>query len=36
MPAGRLWHLTDGGIELTQHAERAWHLFHRAVACDDA
>lgn len=32
MPAGIFWHLTDGGIDVTQHAERAWHLFHRAVA----
>jgi AcrR family transcriptional regulator len=32
MPAGVLWHLTDGGIDVTQHAERAWVLFHRAIA----
>jgi AcrR family transcriptional regulator len=36
MPAGLLWHLTDGGIDVTQHAERAWHLFHRAVTSDGA
>jgi hypothetical protein len=32
VPAGILWHLTDGGIDVTQHAERVWQLFHRAVA----
>jgi len=32
VPAGMLWHLTDGGIDVTQHAERVWQLFQRAVA----
>jgi AcrR family transcriptional regulator len=32
VPAGILWHLTDGGIDVTQHAERAWNLFRAAIA----
>lgn len=32
VPAGILWHLTDGGIDVTQHAERAWQFFRGAVA----
>ena len=27
MPAGILWHLTDGGFNVTQHAGRAWQMF---------
>lgn len=34
VPVGLFWHLTDGGIDLTQHAERAWQLFCHAVACE--
>jgi AcrR family transcriptional regulator len=32
VPAGVLWHLTDGGFNLTQHAGRAWKLFERALS----
>jgi len=31
-PAGILWHLTDGGFDVTQHARRAWDMFHAAIA----
>jgi AcrR family transcriptional regulator len=31
VPAGILWHLTDGGFDVTRHAQRAWQLFRRAV-----
>jgi AcrR family transcriptional regulator len=31
VPAGIVWHLTDGGFNLTQHAGRVWKLFQRAV-----
>lgn len=36
VPAGMLWHLTDGGIDVTQHAERAWQLYYRALATDQS
>jgi AcrR family transcriptional regulator len=32
VPAGILWHLTDGGFNVTQHAGRAWQMFHAAIA----
>lgn len=32
VPAGILWHLTDGGFDVTQHAGRAWGMFHAAIA----
>ena len=31
IPAGVIWHLTDGGYNLTQHAGRAWKMFQRAL-----
>ena len=31
VPAGILWHLTDGGFDVTRHAQRAWQLFEVAV-----
>jgi AcrR family transcriptional regulator len=31
VPGGILWHLTDGGFDVTRHAERAWQMFCRAV-----
>lgn len=31
MPAGILWHLTDGGFDATKHAERAWQVFSKAI-----
>jgi AcrR family transcriptional regulator len=34
VPAGILWHLTDGGFNVTQHAGRAWEMFHTAVATE--
>jgi AcrR family transcriptional regulator len=32
VPAGILWHLTDGGFNVTQHAGRAWQMFQDAIA----
>ena len=32
VPAGILWHLTDGGFNVTQHAGRAWQMFQAAIA----
>jgi len=31
VPAGILWHLTDGDFDVTHHAQRAWKLFLAAV-----
>jgi len=31
VPAGILWHLTDGGFDVTKHAERAWQVFSEAI-----
>ena len=31
IPAGVVWHLTDGGFNLTQHAGRVWKMFHRPL-----
>jgi AcrR family transcriptional regulator len=31
VPAGILWHLTDGGFDVTRHAQRAWQLFASSV-----
>jgi AcrR family transcriptional regulator len=32
LPAGILWHLTDGRFDVTRHAQRSWRLFCSAVA----
>lgn len=34
MPAGVLWHLSDGGFDVTRHADRAWQMLQRAIAAD--
>jgi AcrR family transcriptional regulator len=34
VPAGILWHLTDGGFNLTQHAGRAWQMFRAAIVAE--
>jgi AcrR family transcriptional regulator len=31
-PAGILWHLTDGGFDVTRHAARVWPMFQKAIA----
>ncbi len=31
VPAGIIWHLTDGGFDVTRHAQQSWRLFARAV-----
>jgi AcrR family transcriptional regulator len=32
MPAAILWHLTEGGFDVTRHAARAWSTFRDAIA----
>ena len=34
VPAGILWHLTDGGFDVTQHAARAWQVFRGAIGTE--
>jgi AcrR family transcriptional regulator len=34
VPAGILWHLTDGGFDVTRHASRAWPMFRAAIATE--
>ncbi|MCR4413904.1 MAG: TetR/AcrR family transcriptional regulator [Thermoguttaceae bacterium] len=36
MPAAILWHLSDGGFDVTRHAERAWQVYRSAIAVKDA
>jgi AcrR family transcriptional regulator len=31
MPAGILWHLTEGGFDVTHHAARAWEILRSAI-----
>lgn len=31
IPAGILWHLTEGGFDVTRHAQRAWQLFSSTI-----
>jgi AcrR family transcriptional regulator len=31
VPAAILWHLTDGGFDVTRHAQHVWPMFRRAV-----
>jgi AcrR family transcriptional regulator len=33
-PAAILWHLTDGGFDVTRHAERAWRIFLQAIGAE--
>ena len=35
VPAGILWHLTEGGFDVTKHAERAWCILRRAIVADE-
>ena len=32
VPAGIFWHMTDGGFDVTRHAQQSWRLFASAVA----
>jgi AcrR family transcriptional regulator len=36
IPAGILWHLTDGGFDVTRHAERCWQMFYEMIAVKGA
>ncbi len=31
VPAGILWHLTEGDFDVTKHGERAWRIFSEAI-----
>ena len=31
VPAGILWHLTEGGFDVTHHAQRAWQVLSSAI-----
>jgi len=35
VPAGIVWHMTDGEFDVTKHAERAWQVFRRAVVAEE-
>jgi AcrR family transcriptional regulator len=32
VPAGILWHITEGGFDVTRHASRVWPMFEAAMA----
>jgi YsiA-like protein len=34
-PAAILWHVSDGGFDVTRQAEKAWGLFSEAIGNDD-
>ena len=34
VPAGIVWHLSDGGFDVTKHAQRAWRILSRAIVPD--
>jgi AcrR family transcriptional regulator len=36
VPAGVVWHLSEGGFDLTQHAARVWKMFQRALTAGEA
>jgi hypothetical protein len=31
VPAGILWHLTEGGFDVTRHATRSWAMFFEMI-----
>jgi AcrR family transcriptional regulator len=31
VPGGILWHLTEGGFDVTRHAQRAWQVFVQGI-----
>jgi len=35
VPAGILWHVTEGGFDVTRHAERAWQVLRQAIAAEE-
>lgn len=34
LPAGMMWHLSDGRFDVTRHAERAWQLYRGALVAE--
>jgi len=35
-PAGIRWHLTDGGFDVTRHAQRCWQIYSRGLIAEGA
>jgi AcrR family transcriptional regulator len=35
VPAGVVWHLSEGGFDLTQHAGRVWKMFQQALTAEN-
>jgi AcrR family transcriptional regulator len=35
-PAGMLWQLTEGGFDVSKHAQRSWNLFRAAIAAKES
>lgn len=35
MPAGIIWHMTDGAFDVTRHAQQSWRLFVSAAASNE-
>jgi TetR/AcrR family transcriptional regulator, fatty acid metabolism regulator protein len=36
VPAAIVWHVTEGGFDVTRHAERAWQMFRTAIATGES
>ena len=36
VPAAVLWHLSDGGFNVTQHAARAWQMYRVSLTSEGA
>jgi AcrR family transcriptional regulator len=36
IPAGILWHVSDGGFDVTRHAKRAWQILRKSIATEKA
>jgi AcrR family transcriptional regulator len=35
VPAGILWHMTEGGFDVTRHAAKAWEMLRLAIVAPD-
>ncbi len=36
VPAGILWHMTEGGFDVTRHATKAWEMMRLAIIASDS
>lgn len=36
LPAAILWHVSEGGFDVTRHADRAWQIFRNGVATEES